>query len=102
MANVVIIQLGLRIIRKQQVNMIGSYHNRILKEDGSNKRLLRTCLLVFAVLALFCLTSPASSLPLEGAFGNDDNRFRCKYNISSYCKLYLKFYTFKMFFFRFN
>jgi len=71
------------IIRKQQVNMIGSYHKRILKEDGSNKRLLRTCLLVFAVLALFCLTSPASSLPLEGAFGNDDNRFRFRINPSS-------------------
>merc|ERR1712062_471747 len=70
-------------IRKQQVNMIGRNHKSILKQNGSNKRIFRTCLLVSAVLALICLIHPTSALPLEGAFGDNDSRFRFRINHSS-------------------
>jgi len=69
-------------ILKQQVNMIGHYHSSFLKENGTSQKILRTCLLVFTVLALLCLTSPTSSLPLEGAFGDNDSRFRFRINPS--------------------
>ena len=59
----------------QQVTMVGCQRNI---QSGSKKIILRASILVFAVLTLICLTKPTTSLPLEGAFGENENRFRCK------------------------
>merc|ERR1711894_176249 len=65
------------ITRTKQANMIGRNCNSLIwKRHGSNKKILRSFLLASFAFALICLTTPASSLPMEGAFGDDSNRFR--------------------------
>merc|ERR1719412_2247289 len=58
--------------------MIGRQaNNQSLKvHNKSDKMMLRGFLLASAVVVIICLITPASTLPLEGAFGDNDSRFR--------------------------
>jgi hypothetical protein len=64
----------------QQANMIGRQKNNqsLMMQNKSDKMIIRGFLLASAIVVLICLITPASSLPLEGAFGENENRFRCK------------------------
>lgn len=48
----------------------------LIMKNKADKMIIRGFLLASAVIVLICLVTPASSLPLEGAFGENENRFR--------------------------
>merc|ERR1712018_518980 len=57
------------------LNMIGCQGIKSVS-NRSNKMFVRHCLLISFVIAMIYLVTPSSSLPLEGALGSNENRFR--------------------------
>ena len=66
-----------KFIHTLLLNMIGCQGIKSAS-NRSNKMFVRQCLLISFVIAMIYLITPSSSLPLEGALGSNDNRFRCK------------------------
>merc|ERR1739844_726219 len=58
------------------LNMIGCQGIKSSVSNRSNKMFVRHCLLISFVMAMIFLITPSSSLPLEGALGSSENRFR--------------------------
>jgi len=58
------------------LNMIGCQGIKSAVSNRSNKMFVRHCLLISFVIAMIYLITPSSSLPLEGALGSNENRFR--------------------------
>ena len=67
-----------KFIHTLLLNMIGCQGIKSSVSNRSNKMFVRHCLLISFVIAMIYLITPSSSLPLEGALGSNENRFRCK------------------------